>query len=774
MAISWGEWKSSTTGQSAYSGLRRKRIGWAVTYSPSSPTSATSSISATLKVYLETNWGVDDPSNDLDVGGDAWSHSGSVGIDQDNGDQALIWSSTESIALAYGATTDVDITASLDGINVITGEAVVAGTFVAPKRPYAAPSAPTDVTATRASDTSIALAWDRNATTGAPYTGQSVRVSIDGAASVLVANVSGTATSYNYKAAANHKYVFTVVAANSSGSTSSAASNTILTTPAALASLSAALITSGTIRLTLPKRPTPYTEAQVVITETHNGGADWNAKTTIAMSSLSATATTTWDDTSAETGGTVQYRAVVETTGGTQGTLSSAYKTSNTLVLNTPPLAPTNLTPSGPVDASNTIRLAWTHSPSSDGAAQSSRSIEYSDDSGTSWNSIIAGDTTAAYYDWTPDLGDFTAGQTIVFRVATAGSQPGTYGDWSASQPLTLYGSLAVTLTSEMPPATHDGGPMPVAWTSSPTWGTASQTRYQVTMLDQDSGLTVYDTGMVAGAAESVEIPASVQQDAHTYTVAVMLFDNHQIQSQPASTDVDTDYLEPGPVELAWSYDDESATLVFYPTFDEESSSSLDDTVAWTLERSLDGINWVSVGSTLDPVPVGDSLARVGAVSWYRSVGYTELGIAGEATIVEVPAADVQSRWGWLNFGDGFAQRVRFGWSQTVDISTGRASEVYDIEGGDFPAAVFGDPLSTQYSISGKLLFGSAMPATLATATGEEMKAMSQNAGVCLFRDARGAWFTARVTDMKVSPVRTQTGVAEEAAVSFTVERISI
>lgn len=755
----------------AYGSGGQWRLELDITDPPASPGA---SVSMTAQGFIRTKGTLFDSSNtnEIEINGDDDTNSNVNVSHGSGGARTQVATKTKSVATAYGATTAVTCKIAVSGYEALQARSFTK-TVTIPARPYTAPSAPTSVTATRVSDTSITVGWSRNATTGAPYTGQAVRVSIDGAAPVLVANVTGTATSYTYTASPNHKYVFTVVASNTAGSTSSAASNIILTTPNALASLSAAVVTSGTIRLTLPSRPTPYTEAQVVIEETHDGGSTWNAKTTIAMSSLSATTTTTWDDTSAETGGTVQYRAVVETTGGTQGTLTSAIKTSNTLVLNTPPNAPTNLTPSGAVDASNPLRLAWTHNPSSDGAAQSSRQIDYSDDGGSTWTTIVAGNTSVAYYDWSPDLGDFTAGQTIIFRVATAGSQPGTYGAWSASQSLTLYGSLAVTLATDNPPAVHDGGPMPVAWASTQTWGTATQARYQVTMTDQGTGLAVYDTGMVAGADEAHDIPSDVQEDAHTYTVAVTLLDNHQLTSEPATADVTTEYLAPGPVELTWSYDDQTGTLVFYPAPSEESSSALDDTASWTLERSFDGDVWTVVASADGDGPIGDPLARLGVTSLYRSVAYTELGVAGLPTVVEVPAEDVQSRWGWLNYGDGFQVPVRFGWSQTVEISTGRASESYVLEGRDYPGAVFGAALTDKRAVTGKVLSGVNIPASYASASADELARLARRAAVCVFRDPRGAWFQARVSDMKISPARVRTGRPDEAAVSFTIERVS-
>jgi len=636
-----------------------------------------------------------------------------------------------------------------------------------------APDAPTNVVATRVSDTAITLAWQANPAAGKPYDGQSVWVSIDGAAYTFVANVTAATETYTYASLANHKYAFKITASNGAGSTTSAASNTIITTPAALPTLVATSISSGTIRLTLPARPTPHTDAEVVITETHDGGDTWNSKTTIAMSSLSASGTTTWDDTSAQTGGTVQYKAVVRTTSGTQGTLSSSEKLSNILTLNTPPNAPTNLTPSGAVDASRAIRLAWTHNPSSDGAAQSSRKIEYSTDGGSSQTAIVTGNSTVSYYDWTPTLGSFTPGQAILYRVATAGSQPGTYGAWSEWQTLILYGGLAVTLVDDEPPTTHGGGPIPVGWESSATWGTATQTQYQVTMTDNSTGQVVYDSGAVTSTEEYTEIPSSVQVNEREYTVTLVLTDNHQIHSVPVTRVVTTDYLAPGPVDVDWTYDDESGQLMFTPTFSPESSSAFDDTVAWSLERSIDdGATWVLVATAGGEYAINDPIPRLGVDALYRTQSFSALGVAGEPTEHVVPAADLVSRWSWLNYGENFQAKVRFGWDQGVDIAPGRPSESNEIEGVDYPVPVFGAGATEEFSIRGLLLYGD-IPATLATSTVEDIRALAKDATVCVFRDAGGNWFTARLLNVRVSPERQRASGPQRASVAFTVERVA-
>jgi hypothetical protein len=631
---------------------------------------------------------------------------------------------------------------------------------------YDAPAAPTDVTATRISDTSASLAWTRNATTDAPYTSQEAYRSENGGAPIDTASLSGSASSYTITTAANRKYTFTIQARNSAGSTDSDASSVLLTTPAALTSLAGAIVDTG-IRLTFSKLLVPYTEAQVLLEVTTDGGDTWSTVHTFDATDLSTTTSTAWIDTDAPTSGTVQYRATVKTNGGTQGTLSSAVTLSNEMVLNVPPGAPTNLAPSGLVDVASPIVLSWEHTPSSDGAAQSSRQVHYSIDSGSTQTDIVSGNSTAESYSWTVDTDDFSAGETVQWRVRTAGSEPGTYGDWSAWQTITLRQSLSVSVTD--PSGTWEGGDITVEWTATAAWGSASQVAYRITMTD---GTTTYDSGTITSATASGTIPASAQRNLTDYTVTVTVTDNYGLTSLPASTTVSTDFLEPGTVGLTWEYDDGLGQLVLTPAFDDETSSAFDDTVAWMLERSLDQATWEQIGTFTGDDPVSDGLVRIGADSWYRTTGYTSLGVAGEQTVYTIPASDVQSRWGWVSYGDGFGTLARFGWSQTVEIDSGRASDVYDIEGVDFPAAVFGEQQSEKFAVSGKLLYGDSVPERLATASSGEMRNVGKLAGVSLFRDGDGEYWTCRITDMKVTPAA-RAVKPTQAGVSFTIERVT-
>lgn len=98
-----------------------------------------------------------------------------------------------------------------------------------------APNAPTGVSATRSSDTTIVVKWTNHPTTGAISNNIIEVCENDEEWVQITGSASGTATSYTWSGAgANSKYQFRVISENSAGeSPASSASAVVYTTPAA-------------------------------------------------------------------------------------------------------------------------------------------------------------------------------------------------------------------------------------------------------------------------------------------------------------------------------------------------------------------------------------------------------------------------------------------------------------------------------------------------------------------------------------------------------------
>lgn len=95
------------------------------------------------------------------------------------------------------------------------------------------PKAPSNVTATRSSDTSIKVSWKNNPTVGS-ISSNTLQVAVDsGGWSTVSSSIGGSTTSYTYsKSSANHRYRFRVASKNSAGTSGYGTSGYVYTSPA--------------------------------------------------------------------------------------------------------------------------------------------------------------------------------------------------------------------------------------------------------------------------------------------------------------------------------------------------------------------------------------------------------------------------------------------------------------------------------------------------------------------------------------------------------------
>lgn len=147
---------------------------------------------------------------------------------------------TKTIAKSTSAkSVSVSITCTITG-GFGNGTSNISHTFSIPAGDFQeAALTPTNFTATRNSDTSIALKWTNRTDSTHKITKNQLRVSVDDGSYVDVYN--GTyKTSHTYTgSSANHSYQFAVRAINNEGNSSYVYSDTIYTTPAAPSSVMA-------------------------------------------------------------------------------------------------------------------------------------------------------------------------------------------------------------------------------------------------------------------------------------------------------------------------------------------------------------------------------------------------------------------------------------------------------------------------------------------------------------------------------------------------------
>lgn len=152
---------------------------------------------------------------------------------------------------------------------------------------------------------------------------------------------------------------------------------------------------------------------------------------------------------------------------------------------NSPPVAPTKLSPSGTViDRTKVKRFSWQHNDPNTNDTQSSAVLEWKTQGSTTWN-IINVSGNSQYYDVSANV--FPLGD-IVWRVRTY-DQAGLVSPYSAETVFTAADP------SDAPVILSPSATVPVA-RPVVQWSSGTQTAYQI-VIDDILGTNVWDTGEV-------------------------------------------------------------------------------------------------------------------------------------------------------------------------------------------------------------------------------------------------------------------------------------
>lgn len=343
MAISWGSWVDNGSGNGM-------RVGIDFTQSPSSVSSGTSSVTVTLRVYVETRASVSDSTNSLKISG-AFDWSGDVSISHGGGGgTTLVRTMSRSVSTSYTSTRSTSASVSLSGINAIPGTATESASHTTAKRPVTAPKAPTSVKSTR-TGTSIKTSWTRNPTTAQPYNEIRFEQQINGGSWALVGEWSGTSTTHTMTGRTpNSSYRYRVRAQNSAGNSAWAYGPTLTIPPNPPAAPSNATVTRSSdtrqiIKWTRGSSPATAPVTQQVVSRWDLQGNVWKNIATVSGSVASFT------DSSTKANNQYRYRVQSKNSAGTSGWAYTDY-------MSTTPYAPTNVKAQ---KQGEDIKLTWTN-----------------------------------------------------------------------------------------------------------------------------------------------------------------------------------------------------------------------------------------------------------------------------------------------------------------------------------------------------------------------------------------------------------------------------
>lgn len=692
MAISWGAWDygSSSAGF---------RVGLEVTQS--TVTTSSSSVTWTVKIYVEAMYNVND---EMTV-----SYSGNLsGSDTDN----LTTGSSGGVKLwatktytynytTYGSspgtrTFRADLSGVYNGANPYKST-----TVTIPARPYAAPNAPTGVAAVRNTDAQATVSWTNSTTSQKPYTSLTVqrRAFTGGAwgAWSTVATTTAGATSYVATGlAANTAYQFQVRSNNSVGSSAYVATGTVWNTPAPPTGVSSVLNSTGA-SITTSWANAAYISGTVTfsVQRSVNGGAYANVQTGIAQG------TTSWTDPSPGAG-TNRYRvAAVQS----NGPLTSAYTEGNTITTIVAPLAPTQLSPNGSaVDFAKAVTFRWKHNHGGDAAAQSHFTLEYSSNGGTTWTAL-ANDVASTAESYTLAAGTLSNPGPYLWRVRTEGIVSGGYGPNSANATVTGSTTPTVTLTSPTDPV--NTLPLVASWTYDQAQ-LSPQTAWEANL---------YEGGVLIQALSGNDASTSAQfsyplVDGHTYTVAVRARSGAGIWSNSVSQAFTFSLLPPAPGSVLAEFQPATGTVVLSLSAAAAvpGTTVAADTV--TVERRVNGGPWVVLATNLpipndflDVLPITNGLNEYRVTTVSTSPSYNvgnPVGVTPPNPLTDPAAGDLQ--WVLVNFTDDFSALLRFRSEPDISETGGLTKALHEFAGRTRPVPAFGEAASRVVSVSGRLV----------------------------------------------------------------------
>lgn len=762
MSVQWGSW--------SYSGNNGMRVG--IDVSTSKVTSTSSSVTFTWKVYTQNRYRYADNGEVLATSG---AVSSSTTFNNTSGSGAVVLRATKTSSYTYstyGSSPGTQyLSASVSGTYNGSHPRVTRRVTI-PARPIATPDTPTGTVVSRSSDTMSTVSWTNH--TSKPYTSVTVQRSLDSGSDTTIATIKGSPTSYRDTANLhNHSVQYRVRANNGAGSSSwSGHTAAYYNSMDAPTNVVATLNSDNTVTLDWSQKQPGWGWAHysTVIQRSSDGGSTW---TTINAGRGAGYFTNT--DTTKLTGGTYLYRIAAKSqdTSGNTGP-QTAWVQSNVVGVAAPPLAATNLSPSGVVDVEQSFTHTWAYHSGPDNAKQSAFEVQWSTDGGSTWTS--SGKITSTASTWTRDPSLWTNGSTYVWQVRTWGVHADP-GPWSASSTITAKDSPTATITTPVDPvqllpvimaweyAQTDGDPQ-ATW-SAVLWGVSE---------DDDTADRLEDS---SGTDESQWAPTTAFVNNQSYRLDLTVTSSSGL-SGTASVTFSIDLLPPADVDLVSSFDADSGSVQLTVSAT-EAQEGVSAAVAYVdIQRRINTGKWVTIIAGVDltedsRAAVLDLLPNLNAVNSYR-VAATSIapsqGLGDPQDVVIAGFADCQ--WGFLNWGDDLSLVERGTCDPSVSQTASRIKETYSVAGRRFPLALIGDYLTHTVPVAFTI---DARPpdcppdddegSALSSSPADWIR-MGHEASTVVYRDWTGRRVYGVVGEVSVSD---ETNTLRVAKVSFTVTR---
>lgn len=658
-----------------------------------------------------------------------WGASGNFDI---NGAQTItVYDGTTTLQLnasgdAFSSTQTFTMGAT--GTSGLGGPTSVSETLVLPAIKVL-PNAPTNLTATRVSDTAIRLNWNQTSPSNGAVANHVIQRRLNQPAGVgaEVGWDSGTvispSTTAVVSAEPNQQWQYRVWARNAQGQRVSNVSNLVYTTPAAPSSVAASKLANQDIKITFVENVAhDYYNHEVWHGTVAAGVTTWDAA---VMATLPA-GTLEYTHTAPDPTKVHVYRLRAKI-----GDLYSGYVPSNEVQLLVAPNKPTVAALAAFADKALAFTFGWTHNPQ-DTTPQSAYEFAYSTNGGTTWTSSGKVASTASTRVLAANT--FAANAAVQMRVrtwgqATTGGSDGTGASpWSDVKTVTFKTRPTTAITSPANGATLNGATVTVNLNFAQTEG-ASFVKAEL-RLSQTTGGTVVLEDLETTNLTGTRFVTQVD-NATSYTIRARVLDSNGIWSDYVTNSFSVTYLPPVlPVVNVMYLEETGWGQLDLTTPDPGAGESAAAFV--TITRSIDG---GPAEIIVEDFPTSPSLSffdttpTIHGTNTYTITVSTALG--AQRTIVRTLVTE-ECRRAFLSKGNDFSSVIVFGANLEVDISVGVASATVQAAGRTKPIGLYGVETSKVLKVS-SFVFKRDTYSTLL-----DMEAFLLVPGRACYRDATG------------------------------------
>ncbi len=636
-----------------------------------------------------------------------------------NNSEILLHTITASVPVSYGKTTPLSVSVTVSGVNYIGSgyKPKATGTASIAARPYQRPAKPNYVSAAPKGD-KWRLSFPSASTAAAPAQSRTVQVYTVATGKYVTLGTTSGSTWLTSNIGGNNRCVARARANNSSGSSDWTYGVWWETKPAKPTNVNAVKSGIGQITISWTDNA-PHADSYRI--RHYEDGVDRGIIGTTSGSATSYVAT------ALDTSKTHRFAVFAQTVEGF--TFDSDEVVSNTVQLDAPPHAPTNLLPNGVAkDAAQPVTLRWVYN-SADSSPQTGYEIGYRLQGTSSWTTVSG---TGAASSHTLAADTLTNGEVYEWQVRTRAQHP-DWGLWSATALLPCSTPPAVTILSPADGDVLGSNQVAVEWAYTDEEGEPQQ-RAEINLLR--NGAVVSTVQITDPATRQAVLPHVLDNNA-TYQITVVAIDAVGLSSQPDTVAITTLFTPPPDplVDVAWITDRAAAEIII------SNPSGAVDAVENLVERSLDGgetwhvLGTIPIGATwIDPTPhlIGETRYRVTALSDLPSSSAPV-----EATI------QTKERAAWITYGPDMDRAIAIPYNLDIPSTIKPTGVLHEFAGRPAPVAVrnLSMPHTRTIAVSGAHLGSITEAETIAALTGD-----------IYWRDPAGRRLWAAITDAGIKP----------------------